>query len=113
MLFDRLHPCRCRAAATGLVPLHHLQAGQTGVIRRVDACGAERSRLLAMGFVSGKPVQVVQNAQGPMVVLLGACRVCLCRHQARHVLVELEDTALQNGEDKPPRGCLPGPPDGD
>jgi cell division protein FtsL len=48
-----------------------------------------------------------------MVVLLGACRVCLCRHQARHVLVELEDTALQNGEDKPPRGCLSGPPDGD
>jgi len=106
MFFGKLHPCRCRATAEGLAPLHRLQAGQTGVIRRVDACGAERSRLLAMGFVSGRAVQVMQNAQGPMTVLLGASRVCLCRHQARHILVELQEATTQNGEDKPPRGCL-------
>lgn len=93
-------PCGPRhstAASSRLCPLHRLTAGAKGVVRRVDGCGAERGRLLALGFVAGKPVEVLQNAHGPMVVLLDTGRVCLCRHQARHVLVEL-DTPNDNGE---------------
>ncbi len=79
-----------------LCPLHHLKEGATGIIRHIEGCGAERGKLLALGFVAGKPVEVLQNAQGPMVVRLGGSRICLCRRQARQVLVEIHTAAPQN-----------------
>lgn len=86
----QIKSCACRHPSSHLASLHCLAPGERGVVRKIEGCGAERSRLLALGFVAGKTVEVLRNAQGPMVVLLDTGRICLCRSQARHILVEIQ-----------------------
>ena len=112
MFFLKPHACpHCQESQGALRRLHHLREGEHAVVRRLDApCGPERSRLLALGFTPGRSLEVVRNAQGPMVLYLGTSRICICRHQARHVLVEVLDQPSDGKKpDASPRHCSDAP----
>ncbi len=76
-----------------LHPLGVLRRGDRGVVRRVNAEGANRLHpLLDMGFIEGAVVRVLHEGpigRDPMAVQVGDCRVALRRSEAGAILVEL------------------------
>lgn len=73
--------------------LSDLKPGQTGVITKVLGHGAFRKRVMEMGFVRGREVNVVLNAplQDPVKYALMGYEVSLRRAEAD--LIEIETSS--------------------
>jgi len=75
-----------------LVSLDTLVPQQKGFIRSLEGGRTFVSRLAALGFTPGAPIQIVQNrGRGPMIVLVRECRIALGRGEARKVWVQPEE----------------------
>ena len=64
--------------------LSNMQTGEKGIIRKVRGIGAFRKRIMEMGFVSGKEVEVVKNAplQDPIEYKIMGYNVSLRKSEA-------------------------------
>ena len=64
--------------------LSSMETGEKGIIRKVRGIGAFRKRIMEMGFVSGKEVEVVKNAplQDPIEYRIMGYNVSLRRSEA-------------------------------
>lgn len=71
------------------IPLSALNAGDTATIVSIHAEEALHQRLLALGFRSGKQVQLVRQASfsGPLQVRIGTTDVMLRRGEAAKITV--------------------------
>ncbi len=80
--------------------LSELRPGQTGVITKILGHGAFRKRVMEMGFVRGREVNVVLNAplQDPVKYALMGYEVSLRRAEADLIEVELLDVWKQAAE---------------
>lgn len=45
-------------------------------------------KLSAMGITPGTEIEMLSNAQGPLLILVRSSRLCLCRSLAQAVMVE-------------------------
>jgi ferrous iron transport protein A len=71
------------------VSLADLPTGTRAVVRALRGGQELMSRLSAMGFIAGAPVEVLQNrGRGPLLVRVRDTRVALGRGEAVKVLVE-------------------------
>lgn len=72
------------------VALATLAAGETATIASIHTEGPLHQRLLAMGFRTGKKIEVVRHASfsGPMQVRLGTTDVLLRRKEAEQIMVK-------------------------
>ncbi len=71
-----------------------LKAGEQGIIAKVKGRGAFRKRIMEMGFISGKPVEVIKKAplQDPIEYKIMGYNVSLRRSEAKLIeVVRLED----------------------
>ncbi len=79
--------------------LSELTNGQSGVITKVKGRGAFRKRIIEMGFIKGKKVQVVKNAplKDPIQYSIMGYEVSLRRNEAKliEVITEQEAKNLQ------------------
>ena len=77
--------------------LSELKAGEKGVIVKVHGHGGFRKRIVEMGFVKGKAVEVLQNAplQDPVKYHLMGYEVCLRRQEAD--MIEVYASAKGDG----------------
>ncbi len=75
--------------------LSELTNGQSGVITKVKGRGAFRKRIIEMGFIKGKKVQVVKNAplKDPIQYSIMGYEVSLRRNEARLIEVITEKEA--------------------
>ena len=70
------------------MPLSMLPPRQRGTINRLKGNNQFISRLAALGFIPGSPVEVVQNfGVGPLIVSVRGARLALGREEARKVRV--------------------------
>jgi ferrous iron transport protein B len=76
--------------------LAELKTGQEGVIVKVKGYGAFRKRIIEMGFVRGKKVEVIKNAplKDPIEYKVMDYKVSLRRNEARMVEVVSKDEAI-------------------
>jgi len=77
--------------------LSELKTGEKGVIVRVQGHGGFRKRIIEMGFVRGKQVEVLLNAplQDPVKYKLMGYEVSLRHHEAEQIEVVSEEAAGQ------------------
>ena len=77
--------------------LSELNTGEKAVIVRVHGHGSFRKRLIEMGFIHGKTVQVVLNAplKDPIEYEIIGYRVSLRREEARQIEVVTEEDARE------------------
>jgi len=80
--------------------LSELKTGERGVIVKVQGHGGFRKRIIEMGFVKGKTVEVLHNAplQDPVIYKLMAYEVSLRRQEAEMIDVITEDEAKERFE---------------
>lgn len=77
-----------RVIDPALTTLDQLPAGGVGVVARLGGGTAFRTRLMALGFVAGTEVTVVQNTgRGPLMVSVLGSQIALGRGEAGKVLV--------------------------
>ena len=80
--------------------LSELQTGQQGVIVKVSGHGGFRKRIVEMGFIKGKTVEVLQNAplQDPVKYRIMGYEVSLRHHEADmiEVIDHIETAASEN-----------------
>ena len=70
------------------VPLSALAADESGTVQHLNGGHELVSRLSALGFVPGSPLQIVQNYDvGPLIVSVRGTRIALGREEARRVRV--------------------------
>ena len=76
--------------------LAELRTGESGVIVKVHGHGGFRKRIIEMGFIKGKKVEVLQNAplQDPVKYTLMGYEVSLRHQEAEMIDVITEDDAL-------------------
>ena len=76
-----------------LMKLSELKTGQSGIIVKVSGRGAFRKRIIEMGFVRGKTVEVLLNAplQDPVKYKLMGYEVSLRHQEAAMIEVVSED----------------------
>ena len=76
--------------------LAELRTGESGVIVKVHGHGGFRKRIIEMGFIKGKKVEVLQNAplQAPVKYKLMGYEVSLRHQEAEMIDVITEDDAL-------------------
>ena len=76
--------------------LAELRTGESGVIVKVHGHGGFRKRIIEMGFIKGKKVEVLQNAplQDPVKYKLMGYEVSLRHQEAEMIDVITEDDAL-------------------
>jgi len=71
--------------------LDHMQPAASAHIVSLQGGRCFVSRLAALGFVPGAPINVVQNfGRGPLIVLVRQARVALGRGEAAHIVVQPE-----------------------
>lgn len=77
--------------------LSELQSGQTGVIVKVHGHGGFRKRIVEMGFIKGKTVQVLLNAplNDPVKYMIMDYEVSLRRAEAELIEVISEQEAIE------------------
>ena len=83
--------------------LSELKSGESGVILKVRGHGGFRRRIMEMGFVRGKRVEVILNAplQDPIEYkivpqLLGPCAVEPARHSQRSLCAAVRSLHSSN-----------------
>ncbi len=77
--------------------LSELKTGQKGVIVKVLGHGGFRKRIIEMGFIKGKTIEVLLNAplQDPVKYKLMGYEVSLRRQEAEMIEVVSDDTAIE------------------
>ena len=82
-----------------LMKLSELKTGQSGIIVKVSGRGAFRKRIIEMGFIKGKTVEVLLNAplQDPVKYKLMGYEVSL-RHQEA-AMIEVVSHSTESEED--------------
>jgi Fe2+ transport system protein FeoA len=72
------------------VALSTLAPGEFATIASVHSEGALHQRLLAMGFRTGKRIEVIRRARfsGPIQVRIGATDILLRRNEAEKIMVK-------------------------
>ena len=77
--------------------LSELKTGESGVIVKVQGHGGFRKRIIEMGFIKGKKVEVLLNAplQDPVKYKLMGYEVSLRRQEADNIEVVSTDTPLE------------------
>ena len=74
--------------ADGTIPLSQLAANQQATVQRLVGGNEFVSRLAALGFIPGAPIQAVQNyGSGPLIVAVRETRIALGRTEASKVRV--------------------------
>jgi len=88
--------------------LSELRTGEKGVIVKVHGHGGFRKRIVEMGFVKGKAVEVLQNAplQDPVKYRLLGYEVCLRRQEAD--MIEVYASSKGDGHPAEPQGGAAG-----
>lgn len=84
MFFCKSKDCQC-----GQRTLSDLKNGEKGIVRCVtksESCNV--GKLSAMGLTPGTEVEMLSNAQGPLMIMVRSGRLCLCRNLARNVIIE-------------------------
>jgi len=73
-----------------VVALSTLAPGEAATIVTVQADGALHQRLLALGFRTGKRIEVIRHARfsGPIQVRIGATDILLRKSEAAKITVE-------------------------
>ena len=86
--------------------LSELKTGERGVIVKVQGHGGFRKRIIEMGFIKGKAVEVLLNAplQDPVKYKLMGYEVSLRRQEAEMIDVITEEEAKQQVEQEEQRG---------
>ena len=86
--------------------LSELKTGERGVIVKVQGHGGFRKRIIEMGFITGKTVEVLLNAplQDPVKYKLMGYEVSLRRQEAEMIDVITEDEAKQQVEQEEEQG---------
>ena len=86
--------------------LSELKTGERGVIVKVQGHGGFRKRIIEMGFIKGKTVEVLLNAplQDPVKYKLMGYEVSLRRQEAEMIDVITEDEAKQQVEQEEEQG---------
>lgn len=81
-----------------LIPLTHLEPGQTARIASVDTEHRFHHRLADLGFVPGSEICVLRKAplKDPIEYEVRNCRVCLRRSEAGCIYVFMQAAALLN-----------------
>ncbi len=75
-----------------MVPLTALNPGQTGLIHQLRGGHRFVSRLAALGFTPGAPVEMRRNhGFGPLIVAVRGAQVALGRGEASHILVYVQE----------------------
>ncbi|HOT93105.1 MAG TPA: ferrous iron transport protein A [Anaerolineae bacterium] len=75
-----------------MVPLTALNPGQVGLIHQLRGGHRFVSRLAALGFTPGAPVEVMRNhGFGPLIVAVRGAQVALGRGEANHILVYVQE----------------------
>lgn len=74
-------------------PLSSLTIGKIAVITAIDADAALHHRLTALGFRTGKPIQIVRRANfnGPFHIRLGTTDVILRPADAARIQIQLTE----------------------
>ena len=72
------------------VALATLAAGETATIAAIHTEGPLHQRLLALGFRTGKKIEVIRHARfsGPLQVRIGTTDVLLRRNEADKIMVK-------------------------
>ncbi len=70
-----------------MLKLSQLQVGQSGIIQQVHAEPTLALRLNAMGFRTGKLIQLIRTAplNGPLQVRIGSTDIILRMQEAQHI----------------------------
>ena len=86
--------------------LSELKTGERGVIVKVQGHGGFRKRIIEMGFIKGKAVEVLLNAplQDPVKYKLMGYEVSLRRQEAEMIDVITEEEAREQVEQEEQRG---------
>jgi ferrous iron transport protein A len=88
LLVGALQGCEECDTIAAAVPLSTLSADESCTVHCLRGGHEFVSRLAALGFVPGSPVQVVQNFRaGPLIVTVRDTRIALGREEARKVRV--------------------------
>jgi ferrous iron transport protein A len=88
LLLSALQGEVCVDAEEEAVPLSALSTAESGTVHCLNGGHDLVSRLSALGFVPGSPLQIVQNYQvGPLIVSVRGTRIALGREEARRVKV--------------------------
>ncbi len=76
-------------AISGPRTLCDLKDGEKAVVRCLNKSeGCHIGKLMAMGITPGTEIEMLSNGRGPLLVLVRASRLCLCRSLAKAVVVE-------------------------
>ena len=89
--------------------LSELKTGEHGVIVKVQGHGGFRKRIIEMGFIKGKDVEVLLNAplQDPVIYKLMGYEISLRRQEAEMIEVEVLPQA-EDTEDQPSSSATKG-----
>lgn len=70
-----------------MTKLSQLQVGQSGIIHQVHAEATLALRLNAMGFRTGKLIQLIRTAplNGPLQVRIGSTDIIIRMQEAQHI----------------------------
>lgn len=75
-----------------MISLTDIKPGGQGVVRALHGGRHFKSRLAALGFTPGAPVEMVRNHRiGPIIVSIRGTQVALGRGEAKRVLVHEMD----------------------
>ena len=80
--------------------LSELKTGEKGIIVKVQGHGGFRKRIIEMGFINGKEVEVLQNAplQDPVIYKLMGYEVSLRHQEADMIEVVSADTPIESSQ---------------
>ena len=80
-----------------VMKLSKLKTGEKGIIVKVLGHGGFRKRIIEMGFIKGKEVEVLQNAplQDPVIYKLMGYEVSLRHQEAENIEVVSADTPIE------------------
>lgn len=83
------------------IPLHMLNAGETGEVIELRAGRGLLARMASLGFTPGAKVKVIQNyGRGPLIAQVRGARVALGRGEAGHVVVRRGAGDESDADDK-------------
>lgn len=88
LLLAALQQDLCGETEENSVPLSALSTAESGTVQGLNGGHDLVSRLSALGFVPGSPLEIVQNYEvGPLIVSVQGTQIALGREEARRVRV--------------------------
>lgn len=85
---QRCHGGRCRVPS--YKSILQVPPGETAVIRQHHANGAIRQRLLDLGFIPGRDVEVLRVATFGCPIELKVCNYCVTLRRTEAIQIEVE-----------------------